>query len=145
MPRIGSPVSAARGIELAYAEITAAQTGITSTTGLDITGLSITPTIGNRPILVTAQLPSVAQAAGTATKYVLAFLLENGTIISRASERFSGAAGGTNVVSLIPRVRRSLAAGSTPTYKVQIAVESGATVDVNAAATYPSFIQAVEL
>ena len=142
---IRPPATVSRGIELAYAEITASQTGITSTTGLDVTGLSITPTIRNRPILITAQLPSVAHSAGTATKYVLAFLLENGTIISRASERFSGTAGGTNVVSLIPRVRLSLAAGSTPTYKIQIAVESGATVDVNAAATYPSFIQAVEL
>lgn len=61
----------ARGTELAYAEITSNVTGIANAGG-DITGLTISFTVGSRPAWVFMRLPLVGQvtSAGQPTFYI---------------------------------------------------------------------------
>lgn len=125
------------GKELGYAEKTAAQTGI-GTSATDVTSLSVTVTVGTRPIEITAFCNWQKK---TSASYVDLEIYDNTAGARVALTELS--AGVDEYGSSFVKVRENPAAGSR-TYKVRARAGAG-TVDLAADATYPAHIHVVEL
>lgn len=129
-----------------YAEVTSNAAGITSTTGIDIPGLVITPTIGRRPVLIEVRIPQISPTTlATPPKFAGIFILESVsggayTIITRDMKDVTRQ-GGWN--SLYAAVRRTPAPGAVTTWKAQAFVEAG-TWTFYGQPDYPSFISCTE-
>lgn len=128
------------GQELGYAEITSNFTTSTQSAATDVTGLTITVTVGARPIFVeffTSQFFHSAASAAPSLR-----LLEDGAIVQVANSSLPTAGGGPPSHM---RVRRAPAAGSH-TYKVQVfqGASPVGTITVQGGATAPAFIRAIE-
>lgn len=134
-------VSGLSGVELGYAQITANFTsGTTANTFYDVPGLSIAPTVGDRPILVECYLPSIYAQAATAD--VTTVLYEDGAIIQASTLTSSNTTNKTVIGNA--KCRRSPSAGAH-TYKVSVKMNLAGGVILSANAAYPAFIQAVEI
>lgn len=119
-----------RGTELLNQEYTGAdQTGITSTSGVDVTGLTgATPVVGNRPVMIFAHVARMRLNAGTPPLFGGIALLEGSTVIDTAYVQSSIAVGSNSIVTPpVLMARRSPPAGTATVYKVQLFVQSGAT------------------
>jgi hypothetical protein len=127
---------AAGGVELGHARITSSPAAAT-TTVTDITGLSVTVTVGMRPIVVEAYLPTVQQLTGTGS--VAAALYEGATLLQLDQHTLT-----VNQNSAFnPKVRLAPSAGSH-TYKVRISTSAN-TASIFADALFPAYIQVVEV
>jgi len=130
------------GVELGYAESTTTQGSITAAglaNRIDVTGLTITITVGTRPIVVEG---FVGQATNDTTdRGVGLAIVEGTTVLNVAIVTLSlGTAYGT----LNPKVRLAPSAGSH-TYKLMTWRIVGGTASLDASATAPNWIQAVEV
>ena len=129
------------GRELGYAEITSSFTQVAAaTTDYDITGLSVTVTVGTRPILLEAYLPTVAHTVANST--VILRVYEGATLLQVVTEA-TPATGGALSGARIARVRLAPSAGSH-TYKAVIRTQTAGTITVTAGTTGPAFIRVVE-
>lgn len=133
-----------RGTELAYAENTSSVTGIAAAGG-DVTGLTITFTVGDRPVVVEVVLPLVGQVTSAAQPtFYIADASNN--LKSRSAAGASIAAGGGAAIA--PIKERIPANTGSVTRKVR-ATSSAGTVSVfastAAADTYKPFIRAYEV
>lgn len=128
-----------RGVELGYAEITTSFAGTTaSTTDQDVTGLSVTVTVGSRPIeiIVSAGRFSNDSTGGTSVK------IKEGATTLGVMQNASGA--GVNV-PCFRRIRLNPSAGSH-TYKLTIAcIGAAGTPTLVALATDPASISVCEV
>lgn len=135
-----------QGTELGYAEVSSNGTSSSQTAGNDAwTGLSITVTVGSRPIIVEAAcsgaLNDTGPNGGTFAIYEGATKVAATTFTSSASNEING--------SLYCRARLTPSAGSH-TYTVKINACNGGTAIFAAAPTSDSFwspawIQATEV
>jgi hypothetical protein len=129
---------AAGGIELGYAEITTTfqQTGAGNS---DITGLSVTVDVGDRPIVIKANGTFGSSSAGAVT-YVK--IMEGSTVLARAIISLSAVAQG-----LSREVRLTPSAGSH-TYKLnleQVVGGNGSVFADTGTAYGPASIQVIEV
>jgi hypothetical protein len=133
-PGIAEPA----GLELGYAEITAAPAGITAQAATDIAGVAVTVTVGTRPIRVIGEVDNAANSiAGGAIQ----FSLREGNTQLAAITATSAAAG---AVQPIGQFSRRLA--PTPgqhTYKMSWQAVYAGTVSAGASATDPISIQVI--
>lgn len=125
-----------RGVELGYAEITSTTPNF-STSETDITGLSITVTVRDRPIIVEFFCGAVNNA--TSDKYVIAYIKE-GTTKLQDGICTPGVAG--EFAALYAKARLAPSAGSH-TYKISGLSQSG-NASFTASAAQPTFIRAAE-
>src|SRR5215468_10804383 len=102
-------------IELGYAERTSNMT-TTSTTPVDVTGLSVTVDVGARPILVKFDCGAIGSSAATGIGEVA--ILEDGVWMCKMG--WVGVGTGS-LVGVHREIRRNPSAG-THTYKVQFDV-----------------------
>jgi uncharacterized protein DUF5907 len=131
------------GRELAYAQITSNQTGITATllAITDITGLSVTvPGGGVRPVYLTGVLHVTNDTADAGVIV--------GIFPSSASNALQVIQGGTVTIRVASRqaelhVQLRLAAGTSGTYKLAAQVTSGSATIIGSTIG-PSFFKAVE-
>lgn len=130
----------ARSTELAYAEITSHVTGI-GAAFTDVTGLTITFTVGARPVLIEAVLPLIGQVtlAGVPQFFIVNAL---GNDISRSTVP-SLAAGAFDTPAPI-RVRLPANTGLY-TAKVSANTSAGTVSVFSTGTTYKAYIQATEL
>ncbi|HET8627454.1 MAG TPA: hypothetical protein VFL91_08540 [Thermomicrobiales bacterium] len=124
---------------LGYAQITAAQTTTSVSTLVDITGLSVTVTIGSRPVRIIFYSPLVDNG-GTARIIVA---LYDVTAAAQIQEGFITPSSG-NGHALYVSSYQTPAAGSR-TYKAQFRVPDGGTGRVFADAADPSYIYVEEV
>lgn len=124
------PPSQPSGMTLAYAEVTANQTGIT--TQVDLTGLAATVTVpAGRRIRITGYMPQVTRTAGTVT-FAGLFILESAVQLNlQIIEMSNNTSGGIVSVVLTP------SAGSH-TYK--LAANTDGTIRTDSTATTPAYI-----
>ena len=130
------------GMELDYAEITSSPAGVTAAgegNRVDVTGLSISPVVGTRPIVVEAYFSYASN--NTADRGVGMAIVEGTTVKQIATH---GAALTGAVSQLSAKVRLAPSAGSH-TYKVMVWVLISGTGTFHASATHPAWIQAVEV
>lgn len=125
-----------RGLELGYAQITSDFT--TAAGPVDAAGLSITVTVGARPIMLEFYSQGLSNSA--AGGYGSATLVEGSTVLQRGG--FGGAANVTFPGTV--RVRLAPSPGSH-TYKVQLAAVIAGTAKLQATADGPAFIRAFEV
>jgi hypothetical protein len=134
---VWTPVGAG-GNELGYAQITASQS-TASTTGVDVSGLSVTCTVGERPVKVIFDGVLRNTTVGV---YARAQILVDGTIVATA--------GGPTAIASEYRaghreVRVSgLTPGSSHTFKIQILAPTGGTTSIEPL-TDIAFVQVVTL
>lgn len=129
------------GIELGYAAITSDFTR-TANTLADVTGLTTTVLVGDRPIMVEVHIPRWANSA-TSFGISVAILEDDVSIWAAFASTYLGAA---NNPPFNPRIRRAPAAGSH-TYKVQAASylsDGTKTMTIFAASSAPAFITVTE-
>lgn len=132
---------ATTAITLGYVQITSNVGSLTSTTGQQVTGLSVAVTIpaGGRRVKITAFCSNTSNASGSQQSNTLQIwdgVVGSGTLLNASvSKNFAAndiTPGMTVIASVVP------AAGSK-TYNVGLAV-SGGTGTVNAGTTSPAFI-----
>ena len=131
----GTPASLTGGIELGYSQITAndTQTGVGNH---DVTGLSVTVTVGTRPIKVIFDCGGGGNSGAGTT---LITILEDNVQVALIN------LGVANVSTPTHReVRRAPSAGSH-TYKINLNQFSAGNSTIAAAANSPAFIQVIEL
>lgn len=127
-----------RGVELGYAEITAnvTQTGVGNQ---DVAGLSVTVTVGSRPINVVFNCYGVQNSADLGMSQVN--IKESSTTLAYTT--FTGLKAGTSTG--LHRVARLAPTAGQHTYKINLQqVLSGNSV-LQASATSPAYIQVVEI
>lgn len=137
----------ADGIELGYAEITSPPTGVTATTpatATAVTGLSVTPTIGTRPVMVEFGCSALYNATATASVgIVLAVDGTNTGVMHIHTSATANAFGG-----VCSRRRLSLSAGSH-TIAIKWYTTSGTGLmlagDGTLQAQKPAYVQVVEV
>lgn len=121
------PVTRAVAKSLAFAQITANQTGFSS--AADVTGLSITITAGNKPIWVEAQIVTVVQQTSSGIPVI--FITNDS---NQEVTRWTAPSMGAGVLSSTVLLRRrltNLTPGTSYTFKVRASTSAG-TVDVRA-------------
>jgi hypothetical protein len=131
-----------KGTELGYAEVTSTQTS-SSTTYADVTNLTITVTSRGRPFMVIASV-NASPSNNTASdggKYNIV-RTDTSTSIAESAWRNSIAVGPGSLPPLRRRV--NVAAGTTITFKVQIAAVTGGTATFGATTDLPLTLQAIE-
>lgn len=127
---------AAGGVELGYAKITSTftQTGVGSG---DVTGLSISVTVGTRPIIVEFGCDGLVNSSASGIAQVN--IQEGATILSGATVSL------TTVGQVIcRRVRLTPSAGSH-TYKIALGQVTAGNSQIVCSATDPAYIQAIEI
>lgn len=129
------------GIELGYAQITSSPSGITgvgAANRVDVAGLTVTITVGARPIRLIAHAPlcsnSILGSGGSVGIY------ESNTQITQAS--FTQAIAGQNQLCRA-ELRLAPSAGAH-TYKVTAWAATSGTFTLAAGATFPAFLHVVE-
>lgn len=126
------------GVELGYAEITSSYTQTGAGTS-DVTGLSVTVTVGARPIVVSFNCQNVYNSAATGLTAI--YIKESTTTLQSATVY------GSTVAIQIPvaaSVRLAPSAGSH-TYKISVQQLITGNSIVSAATTGPTSIQVVEV
>lgn len=124
------------GSEIGYTELTSSPAGTTSTTPVDVPGLTTTFVVGERPIIIRfdAFMRNI-----TAGAYCWGHLVLDGTVkrtFGGVYTAFTGVGTGVRIAGLTP--------GSTHTAKIQYSAPAGGgTTLVEATATYPAGIQVV--
>lgn len=129
------PPSQPSGMTLAYTEVTANQTGIT--TEVDITNLTVTVTVpAGRRIKITGYIPAFSTTVtGDAGRISIK---EGATLLTLGQAFIGGTAAGAN--SIMPQVILTPPAG-THTYKLTASRVSGSgTFVMNADPTFPAYI-----
>jgi len=106
--------------ELGYAQITSNSANNTTATPADVTGLSITVTVGSRPVILEAQAET-SHSSGSTYDYKFFCLYEGSTQLGRCIHLDEGSAAPTTQYI---RIRLTPSAGSH-SYKVAIAPGSG--------------------
>jgi len=128
------------GREIAYAEITANQNGITTLGTVDVTGLSVTiPPGGTRPIYLIARVHVTNQTSGG--RCVICIAPSVGLIIQAGTVTVATALHAAYIY-----VEARLPAGTSGTYKIVAQAPDGAGFPMNVVGTSltPSFFKAVE-
>lgn len=129
----------AKGIELGYAEITAAVTGIS--TIADVTGLTITFTVGVRPVMVEAVFPLVGQVTSTGQPTLF---ITDGSNVDLSRVQFPSMTAATFDGGRV--IKRRLAANTGAiTTKVRAQTTAGTVSIFGSGTTYQSFIRAYEV
>lgn len=126
------------GTELAYAETTSNQTGIS--TQADLTGLTIAFTAGARPVMVELFIPSYGQV--TSTGLPTFFITDSSNVQIAQGGGYTVAAAGFGG-GLIVKAR--LAANSGAYSLKARASTSAGTLSVQASATLRAYLRAVEV
>jgi hypothetical protein len=129
--------AAPRGVELGYAQRLTTFT-TTSDTAVDVTSLSLTVTVGARPIYLEFYGPACTNNANNCS--VLIWLMEGSTQLQFSSVTPYVA---SVTIPFHVGVRLNPSAGSH-TYKVQTARLFGGTVSLIAAAGEPVYFRAIE-
>jgi hypothetical protein len=135
-------VIAPRAVEKNYAEITTDVSAISSTTYVDVAGLSITFTAGTRPVEVEFYTPKLLNStSGT----VLTCQICSSDAVTTYVEGVwtCPVANGQSAWSL-KRVLRTLVAGTSYSMKLQVKVSSGAGFIGATAPKGPAFLSALE-
>jgi hypothetical protein len=123
----------AAGGWIGYVEITSDQSGITTET--DITGLSVTVTVGaDRTILVTG---SIRASNNTASRAAIMYIKESTTYLQRADAHFVAADIGASIER---SVRINDPSTGSHTYKLSADALIGGSATVRASSTAPSFL-----
>lgn len=126
------PPSQPSGMALAYAEVTASQTGISTET--DLTGLTATVTVpAGRRIRITGQI-QVQSATTSGT--VLLRAKEGATVLQTSQENYNTIGGNGKYLSVTSII---LPTAGSHTYKFSLQGTAG-TVDLTPGATNPAFI-----
>lgn len=128
-------------IELGYVQVTANQTGISATALTDLTSLTLTITVGSRPIMVEGyiyQFDSGSLAGGIS--WVTLFDVTGSVEVQRASVDTGD--GGGNFAN--PKIRLAPSAGSR-TYKMQARGDGVTTGRMLAASTQPAWLRIWEV
>lgn len=120
-------VTRATARALAFAQITANQTGFS--TAADVTGLSITVTAGSKPIWVEAQIVTVVQQASSGAPVIFITNDSNQEVTRWTTP--SMAAGVASAPVVLRRRLTILTPGTSYTFKVRASTSAG-TVDVRA-------------
>lgn len=138
MPRLNPP--AFSGTELGYAEITSnfVTAGVANTI-YPVTGLSITVTVGLRPVYITAYVPGIFVGTGTAD--VSTQIWEDGTFVQTSTSTSSATANKT--VPGNAAVRRAPSPGAH-TYDVRVKSNIAAVLTLSCGVGFPAFIYVVE-
>lgn len=126
------------GTELGSAATTSTFT-TTSGTFVDVTGLTITVTVGSRPIWLQWYCPNV-KSSNALLNYIQ--LVEGGTTLQIGYWQGSAANVPNGAMVLAARLTPSV---GSHTYKVQCASTSAGTLTLTAGATGPMLLSAVEL
>lgn len=126
------------GTELGSASTTSTFT-TTSASFVDVTGLTISPTVGSRPIWLQFYCPNV-KSSNALLNYIQ--LAEGGTTLQLAY--WQGSAANVPNGAMVVAARLTPSVGSH-TYKVQCASTSAGTLTLTAGATGPMLFNAAEL
>ena len=130
----------ASGDQLGYAAITSDGTSVANFGAeTDITGLSVTVTVGARPIKVIFDCSALYNA--TANESALLYIKESTTTLATVNQTQTGT---TERKGCHREVRLAPSAGSH-TYKIMLSRVAAGTATITANATSPAFIQVVEL
>lgn len=127
------------GNELGYAQ-SLVDTSTTSTTGVDVPGLSVTCTVGERPVKVIFQGGLRNDTLGD---YARAYIVVDGAQAAIAGGRVAVA--GEFMASHAEARVSGLTPGSSHTFKIQIVAPIGGTTDLYGLTGDPAFIQVVTL
>lgn len=127
--------------ELGYAAVTTASWNTTSGTLVDMSGLSVTVTVGTRPVIVTLYISQWSHSVNNARAEAALVDSTAGTVVQQNIIAAGGTGNGQGF-SVIARVQPG--AGSR-TYKAQYKAVDAGTVTMNAGSTQPAFIQVVEV
>lgn len=128
------------GSTLGYAQITSNFT-TTSTTAVQVTGLSITVTVpsGGRRVKITAWAETmITNGAANIYWQIWQGTVGSGTLLSRAQNYLPASTGANNAIAIAVITP---SAGSY-TYNVGCYNTQGATAGIEATSTYPAFIMA---
>lgn len=125
-------------IELGYVELTASQTGISATVLTDITGLTLTVTVGSRPILIGLYCPQV-DAGSSAGQLCQVAIID----VTAGVQIQAGQSPGTG--SFIHISRRVHPAAGMRTYKVQAKGDGSTVGRFLASATLPAYLHINEV
>jgi hypothetical protein len=136
--KIAASVAQSGGAELGYAAITASVTNTGGTAAADVSGLSITVTVGTRPIIVKFRGAGLSNSAAHGGSFVT--INEGGTVLGQGNASDPIA---TVVDQANAEARLTPSAGSH-TYKVRIGSVFSGNTTVIAAPTFPAYIQAIE-
>lgn len=131
------------GRELAYAEIrsTFSTTVMTTANRVEVTGLTVTVDVGDRPILVHAYLPVVTNSIANGVVGVGVFESSTTQLVNSGFQ-----APTANAFGPVPLIARLNPAAGEYTYNVMIwAGASGGTAAVSSTSTIPSFLQVREV
>lgn len=128
------------GRELGYAEVTNFSGVATNTSLADVAGLTITITVGSRPIFLEAYMPFNNITTGTGRAQIV--IVEGGTTIQIGAT--PNIAASANAGSIRVGIRLAPSAGSH-TYKVQANVVTATAGSYTSGATFPAYIRAVEI
>lgn len=128
--------TAAAGIELGYAETTAAlgQTGAGST---DVPGLTLSVTIGSRPVVVRVGASGIYNSSASGITQLK--IMEGATTLAACTSSLT-----TVVMPAYRDVRLTPTAGAH-TYKVQLTQLITGNSQMSAGATDPAYIQVLEV
>lgn len=134
-PSTSTP-SLAGGVELGYAQITsnATQTGAGNN---DVSGLSVSVTVGVRPILVRFEASSAFNSSGSGITIIS--IKESSTVLSTVSVSST-----TLALPVRREVRLAPSAGSH-TYKINLQQFVSGNSTLSAGSTDPAFIQVIEV
>ncbi|GAC1406933.1 MAG: hypothetical protein NVSMB52_20380 [Chloroflexota bacterium] len=128
--------------KLGYTQITANQS-TTSTTYVDVPGLSVTVTVGTRPLKITAYAPLINNTvAGNGGYWKISDV--TGAADIQLARVLEGQTASTGMAVCAVAANVSPAAGSR-TYKVQYAILNAGTLNLIASATSPAFILVEEI
>lgn len=134
-----------RGTELGYAESTTtfSQASAVQNQDYDVTGLSVTVTVGSRPINVRAYLPTLTNSGASLN---LTVALYEGATQLQATSKLAPATAGGGAGDAKPEVRLNPSAGSH-TYKVTIRTASAGAPTISSVVPTgtAAFIQVVEV
>lgn len=136
----GALLVAGYGTELAYAEITSDQTGISTAT--DVTGLVISFTVGARPVMVEAFFPLIQQVTSTGqAQLTITSGTTGGTALTQATP--PSLAANATIGGLVAKYRFAAGTGATAA-RVRAQTTAG-TLTINAISTRKPYIRAYEV
>lgn len=128
--------SSIRGVELGYAAITANVTQ-TGAGNVDVPGLSVTVTVGSRPIIVQVGASGLANSSASGVGGLQ--IKESTTVLASMSVILTAL-----TFPVFRSVRLAPSAGSH-TYKVNLSQLVTGNATLSAASTDPAFIQVIEI
>lgn len=124
-----------------YAEITAA-VSTTSTTAVDMTGLSVTVTVRSRPVWITIYVPQVNHSVANGRAVIELYDNTAAAVLQLAIVAQNDTGG--LMANYIHLAHRHAPAAGSRTYKARMRVIEAGTGTFDAAATRPAFIRVAE-